>query len=153
MPPQEEPNPDQERQREKAADKPEAGHLDSYIRSRGGTQSDTHSQSKLFQTAFADPSFPIDYETVQPQEVVRYVSQTLGPEAALSEGWDDLDETYQRMYSVVVLKQFYEDRYKKLETRLKSANPIAHTAGFNQDEIPSDTTLWREIRGLDEDFI
>jgi len=70
MPPQEEPNPDQERQREKAADKPEAEHLDSYIESRHETQSDVDTLSKLLQTAFADPDFPIDYETVKAQEVI-----------------------------------------------------------------------------------
>jgi hypothetical protein len=55
------------------------------------------------------------------------------------------------MYCVAVLKEFYHDTCEETETRLKSWNVVALEVGFGQDEIPSDTTLWRGMRDFDED--
>lgn len=111
-------------------------HLQSYVRSK--REEDHHRD--LLRIAFVDPDFPIDFETRKAQKVVRYVKHMLGPEAALFEDWDALDQTDRQMYCVAVLKEFSHDTYEEVETRLKSSNVVAREVGFDQDEIPSDTT-------------
>ena len=87
------------------------------------------------------------------QRAIRYVDLTLVPDAPLLEVWEDLDPTEQRMYRAAILQELFDDSYEELGTRLKSSGVVAREAGFDPNDIPSDTTLWRGICDLDEDVI
>ncbi|APX00001.1 hypothetical protein CHINAEXTREME_04510 [Halobiforma lacisalsi AJ5] len=87
------------------------------------------------------------------QRAIRYFDLTLVPESSLFDEWDDLEEREQRMYRAALLRELFDDSYEDLEERLNSSETIAREAGFDPTDVPSDTTLWREIPDLDEDAI
>jgi len=108
----------------------------------------------LLRPQFAiEPDSSIDFSTVEAQRAIRYFDLTLVPESELFDEWDDLEVREQRMYRLALLRELFDDSYEDLEQRLNSSGIIAREAGFDPTDVPSDTTLWREIRNLDEDTI
>jgi hypothetical protein len=102
---------------------------------------------------FAGPDSLIDFDTVKAQRAIRYFDLTLAPRSDFFEEWDALESEKRRMVRAAVLKELFDDGYEDLEERLKSSSLIAREMGYNPGNLPSDTTLWRGIRDLDDDVI
>lgn len=90
---------------------------------------------------------------MEAQRAIRYFDLTLAQRSDLFEEWDNLESGKQRMVRAAILKKLFDDGYEDLEERLRSSSLVAREMGFDPDNLPSDTTLWRGIRHLDDDVI
>lgn len=108
---------------------------------------------RLIRRDYAGHDSPIGIDTVKGQRALRYFDLTLVPESDLFEDWEKRDDRKKRMVRAAVLQEFFDDSYEELEERLKSSSAVATEAGFDSGDVPSDTTLWRGIRGLDEELV
>jgi len=150
-------DPDQHRQlpKESYADIPPEAFRRSYIpapRSRE-TFTDVDNHPDLIPLAHAGPDSPIDSDIVRAQQALRYFEFTLVPGGDFFDGWEELSAGEQGLIRAAVLQEFFNDSYKELEKRLKSSSVVAREAGFDPDDPPSDTTLWRKISDLSDDGV